>query len=272
MMISIMMLSSLGIGSWIQQTYISQSRATGGTPRAALIDELSVTNPDPSFIKNMTKMLSSSGYNVDYYGPKDVTVDLFRTLPLQSYAIVIIRSHTASSQSIITSQPYSSSQYVYEQVVNEVGSAELMGSTMTYFSISASFVRDAIQGNFHGAIVIAMGCATFQGRPDMANAFIKKGASVFVGWDGTVSPQHTDSATQDLLWSLVHGKGVREAVGDVGGPDPTYGGHMTYLDAASVSHDQFVNELASVETLALVLCFLILAPATILLIPRLASR
>jgi hypothetical protein len=78
--------------------------SSSGQPRAALVDELSVTYPDPSFIQNAMTTLSSAGYTVEYLGPIRAGVQSFQDLPRGGYTLVIIRAHTAGS-TIITSQP-----------------------------------------------------------------------------------------------------------------------------------------------------------------------
>lgn len=256
---------------WAFQAYSWPSQTTNGTLKTALVDELALTDPNPSFITNITKTLSAAGYAVDYYSPSEVTVDLFRNLPLKDYRIVLIRSHTGSSQSIITSQSYSTSQYGYEQLVDQVGSA-VIGSGPLYFSITPSFVQDAVRGDFHGAVIIAMGCATFQGTPNLAKAFIHRGAADFVGWDTTVSPQHSDASTQNLVWYLAHGNTVQEAVVNAGVPDPVYHARLSYLDAGSVSKQQVANELITFGELAALISALVIGPASVLLIPRLGGR
>jgi hypothetical protein len=221
------------------------------SPRAVLIDSLSLTDPDPPFVWNVTHSLSVAGYSVDYYGPSQVTVSLFRNLALQNYKLVIIRSHTATYQgvptglSIVTSEPYSKSKYVYEQLVGQVAPATVRPGN-TFFSITPAFVRSAITGGFQDAIVIQMGCSALLGNHDIATAFIDKGASAFIGWDNLVSSWYTDVSTQNVVSSIVHGHTVGEAVSSAGGPDPGYGGQLGFLDAGSTSQARFNGQLTTV--------------------------
>jgi len=212
--------------------------------KAVLIDSLSLTDPDPLFISNVTHSLSVAGYSVDYYGPSQVTVDLFRNIALQNYRIVIIRGHTATYQgiptslSIVTSESYSSLKHVYEQLIGQVAPA-IVRPGNTFFAITPAFIRDAIKGNLRDTLVVQMGCGTLTGNRDIANAFIDKGASAFVGWNNTVSSWYTDFATQKFVASLEHGQTVAEAVVSADGLDPVYGGKLAFLDSAATMQDQF---------------------------------
>jgi hypothetical protein len=212
--------------------------------KAVLIDSLSLTDPDPPFISNVTRSLSAAGYAVDYYGPSQVTVDLFRNIALQNYQIVIIRGHTATVQgiptslSLVTAEPYSSLKHVYEQLIGQVAPA-IVRPGNTFFAITPAFIRDAIKSNLRDTLVVQMGCGTLSGTRDIATAFIDKGASSFVGWNNTVSSWYTDFATQKFVASLEQGQTVSEAVTSAGGPDPVNGGRLGFLDAPATSQDQF---------------------------------
>ncbi len=254
----IIALSGFTIGAWPSQTLHSLIQLGQGSRRAALLDSLSLTDPDPSFIWNVTRTLYSAGYTVDYYGPREVTVALFRNLPFQDYRIVIIRSHTAifygipTSISIVTSENYTESRYVYEQLVGQVAPA-IVRPGNTYFAITPGFVRDAMQGNFRGAILVEMGCSSLQGDHYIATAFVNKGVSNFVGWDNAVGSRYTDGATQNFVSSLAHGETVQEAVGNAGGPDPTYHGRLSSLDTALSAREQFGSQLVTLSVFAILL-------------------
>jgi len=232
--------------------------------KAVLIDSLSLTDPDPLFISNVTHSLSVAGYAVDYYGPSTVTVDLFRNIALQNYRIVIIRGHTATYQgiptslSIVTTEPYSSLKHVYEQVIGQVAPA-IVRPGNTFFAITPSFIRDAIKGNLRDTLVVQMGCGTLSGNRDIATAFIDKGANAFVGWNSTVSSWYTDFATQKFVTSLEHGQTVSEAVASAGGPDPVNGGRLGFLDAPATSQDQFNIRMTTILGTMIILSVSLLA-------------
>jgi hypothetical protein len=256
-------LSGFALTAWPSQSLHSLFQMGQPSSKAALIDSLSLSDPDPPFVSNLTRTFSSAGIALDYYGPSQVTVGLFRNLPSQGYRMIIIRSHTATffgvptSLAIVTSEPYTKSKYVYEQLVGQIAPAVVRPGN-TYFAITPSFVRDAMQGNFWGSVIIQMGCSTLQGHHAIATAFMVKGASAFVGWDDSVGSSYTDLTTKNFVSSLVHGHVIGEAVASAGGPDPTYNGRLSFLDPATVSHDRFDNAIATFGEWAILLCVTLL--------------
>ncbi|OLE68960.1 hypothetical protein AUF78_13800 [archaeon 13_1_20CM_2_51_12] len=245
--------------------------------KAVLIDSLSLTDPDPLFISNVTHSLSVAGYTVDYYGPSHVTVDLFRNLALQNYKIVIIRSHTATVQgiptslSIVTSEPYSNLKYAYQQLIGQVAPA-IVRPGNTFFAITPAFIRDAIQGSLRDALVVQMGCGTLTGNREIAMAFIGKGASAFVGWNNTVSSWYTDLATQKFVSSLEHGQTVPEAVVSAGGPDPVYGGNLGSLEPPATAQDQFNIRMTTILGSMIILSVTLLAAGKLFRADKVQSR
>ena len=153
--------------------------------RAVLIDGLSVSYPNPSFTNNVTKTLSSAGYSVDYIGPDKFTVDTLANLPSQGYGLVIIRAHTAHS-AIITSEPYTDSKYVFEQLSGSVSPATI-GTTVEYFAVAAQFISSESHGRFQNSIIVLMGCGDPGDRETFAGAFADKGAGYLIGFDNSVS-------------------------------------------------------------------------------------
>jgi hypothetical protein len=209
-----------------------------------MVDQLSGTTPNPSFSETATRLLVGYGYTVDYYGPGEVTVGFFRNLPSKGYGLVIIRAHSTGygpvpgqEVSIFTSEVYTPTRYVYEQLTYQVARASLgsleeaaLGVGPLYFSITPLFVRNSMRGEFPGSIVIMMGCTGLI-TSEMAEAFVAKGAKVYVSWDGTVTADRTDTATFTLLRLLVGGKTVREAVNEameLVGIDPVYPSRLGY--------------------------------------------
>ena len=72
----------------------------GATPlKAAIIDQLALTDPNPAFVKEATRELEDAGYRVDYVPPEAVTVDFYRALPKKGYHLIILRSHSSSARS-----------------------------------------------------------------------------------------------------------------------------------------------------------------------------
>jgi hypothetical protein len=200
---------------------------------------LSLTAANPEFVQETTQLLETNGYEVDYFDGAAVTVDLYRTLPTRGYDLVVLRVHSTAlisrgeegvtSVSLFTGQAYSSDIYYAEQLQGRVGFAQYSEDTPKLFGITSDFVRYSMQGKFDNATIVMMGCQGFINDKG-AEAFAEKGARTFIGWDGLVSAQHTDQATQDLLRHIVAEKvGPEEAVSrtmaDIG-PDPDFGSRL----------------------------------------------
>ena len=236
----------------------------GNFQKAALIDSLSLTDPDPVFISNVTRSLFVAGYAVEYYDPSQVTVDLFRNLALQDYSIVIIRGHTATFQgiptslTIVTSEPYSSLKHIYEQLIGQVAPA-IVRPGNTFFAITPAFIRDAMKGSLRGTLIVQMGCGTLTGNRDIATAFMERGASAFIGWNNTVSSWYTDLTTQKFVSSLTHGHTVTDAVNAAGGPDPVNGGNLGFIDTAATSQAQFETRMTAILGSTIILSATLLA-------------
>jgi hypothetical protein len=193
--------------------------------KAAIVDHLSLTNPNQTFIETAAKTLTSAGYTVDYYSGEKVTVEFYRNLPSHEYKLIIFRVHTTEKGAFFTSQPYSTTSYIQEQWNDQIWKVSYYGDPPFYFGISPSFVKSCINGKFEETILIAMGCYSLKFN-DMAEAFIEKGAKVYIGWTGSVLGSHTDLATTRLLKHLLLEretirKSLVNTINEVG-PDPAY--------------------------------------------------
>jgi len=175
-------------------------------PKAAIVDQLSLTFPNQTFIETATNILKQAGYCVDYYSGEAVTVNFYRNLPTHGYKIIILRVHSALGWygeppvCLFTSEPYSQDRFIYEQLTGQLTRAyyNVRGEGKYYFGILPKFVRSSMSGRFENTIVVMMGCNGLT-YTDMAKAFIDKGAKVYIGWYNSVSVSHTDTATIKLL-------------------------------------------------------------------------
>lgn len=212
-------------------------------PKAAIVDQLSLTFPNRTFIETATNILEQANYIVDYYPAKQVTVEFYRSLPTYNYRIIILRTHSSATElheknfvetpvSIFTSEPYSLTKYVYEQLTDQ-----LLGACLTnpepsyYFAIAPKFVTESMKGSFQNSIIIMMGCEGIM-NTKMAEAFIKKGAKAYISWNASVSAGHTDTATTILLRHLITEKQtIEQAIEKTikeAGPDPAYNSVLAY--------------------------------------------
>lgn len=224
------------------QTNIHQ----GFSYKAAIVDQLSLTAPNRDFIQTATNILEQAGFTVDHYLGEEVTVEFYRNLPMYGYDLIILRVHSAldsyekvSPVVLFTSEPYSTTKYVLEQLQNQVGavaySTEEAERGIMYFGIKPSFVKQGMRGTFNNTTVIMMGCDGLKYQT-MAEAFIQKGAKVYIGWSGGVSASHTDLATAQLLKHLIAEKqtikqAVTETMKEIG-PDPADGSVLQYYPEA----------------------------------------
>jgi hypothetical protein len=71
------------------------STTTDATPRAVIVDQLSLTVPNPDFVADATEQLEAAGYTVDYFPGEEVTVEAYRGLPAAGYDFVLLRVHSA---------------------------------------------------------------------------------------------------------------------------------------------------------------------------------
>jgi hypothetical protein len=204
--------------------------------KAAIVDQLGEELPNPAFVNNATITLEAYGFNVTYYN-ETIDVDFFKELAKRNYGVIILRAHSAlrndsSAVDLFTSEPYRSGAYSDEQDNGLVvkGTLYYTGTPREYFAVTSKFIEN-LEGAFPKSVVIAMGCWGLKPglEQTLAGAFVKKGATAFLGWTDLVGYSHSDSETSKLLTNLlVHNKTLDEAVG-AAEPDFEYGGQMKYF-------------------------------------------
>lgn len=222
---------------------VAQFSGPSGPPRAVIVDQLSLTFPNPDFNAEATATLTAAGYEVDYFPGEEITVDFYLGLPERGYDLILFRVHSAALGatleeellqwvSLFTGQPYDEDEF--QAFERESGNGGQFGALSRvryvedgdpYFGITPVFITDRMKGDFDGATVVLMGCESLS-RTATADAFLEKGAKEVIGWDKTVSATHTDAATLSLLDHLLtEGMPARDAVAAAKsevGPDPVY--------------------------------------------------
>jgi hypothetical protein len=217
-------------------------------PRAAIVDQLSLTEPNPAFVQTATTTLAQAGYAVDYYSGREVTVELYRELPKHNYDLLILRVHSGLVREIlgntadgrVTDAVALMAGEVYDRAkFGSMGEAGRMGvgvyeGNPPYLGIAPTFLRSTMEGRFNKTIIVLMGCDGLFSE-ETADVFLKKGAGAVIGWSRLVSAQHTDVATERLLQHLlIDGLAPREAVEQTAkevGPDPKYGSRLLIRDS-----------------------------------------
>lgn len=236
---------AVGVAICAVAAFVAAVLATGGDggpPRAIIVDQLSLSQPNPQFAEEATALLERAGYEVVYVPGEQVTVELYRRLPTYGYDIVLLRTHAGRRiddgkltdyAHLFTGEPYSTSRYVDEQrdgylrvVAYDEAAIE---ADETFFGIPESFVSEHMLGDFDGATAVLMGCDVLRASA-LADAFVERGAGAVVGWDDQVSASHTDAATLAMLRGVIdEGLSVEAATTAAAselGPDPYYGAEL----------------------------------------------
>ena len=189
--------------------------ASHTSPSVALIDPLASESPNSRFVETVRSLAGLAGYAFDYYPPWTATMDTFIHLPEKGYTMIIIRSHVGYDGgsylpvALTTSEPYSQTNRVGDQLDDRLVSVGINGSG--YFGMTPKFVTETMCGRFPSTLVLAMGCSTMV-HNDFAEAFVKKGAKEFIGWNTTVSVTWTDLIFGELVKLLLRGSSVGSAV------------------------------------------------------------
>ena len=211
-------------------------------PQAAIIDQTSYSFPSPDFLEQATAYLEGAGYAVTYYPPEEITVAFYRTLPDKGYDFILFQTHSTNEVVVrdedkdegdfspgpflFTTELYAQQRHLTLQMSDQVRASELFfeGSPQL-FAVGPEFVRRSMRGLFPDTVMVIGGCQSLA-APDLAQAFLEKGASVVIGWDEMVNLSHNNRAMLRLLEAmLVEGLSPEEAVettmAEVG-PDPGY--------------------------------------------------
>ncbi len=103
------------------------------------------------------------------------------------------------------------------------------------FGITADFITSrSMLGEFDDTVIIMMGCSALY-YTDLAEAFLAEGASVYLGWHGSVNLHYVDEATPYLMQQLCSQNAtIKEAVDstmEVIGPDPRFLAELRFYPA-----------------------------------------
>jgi hypothetical protein len=236
-----------------------------GNATAAIIDQLSASfQKNEQFTSNVTKELEDYGFEVDIYQGGNITVDFYRRLPTYGYKLIIFRAHSGILEQdgevvprtvLFTNEKYSEARYALEQVYGQLTMGGACQGCPMMFGITPEFVTAQnvvgqatdMEGRFDDTVIIMMGCSGIA-LPDLAEAFIDKGASIYLAWDRSVELYYVDEATPYLIRQLCSEElTVREAINntmDVIGPDPNYGAELQFhYDPGSHNGDKTLKEL-----------------------------
>ena len=222
--------------------------APSGPRTAAIVDQLSLTQPNPEFAGQARGLLAQAGYLVDYYPGEQVSVDFYRDLPARGYDLILLRVHSAIAIEVdpatgertekdfvglFTGEPYDETKYTEEEQQSLLGPGHYYEGGAESFVVGPRFVEYAMRGRFDDTLIVMMGCDGLRSRLT-AQAFLDKGAQAFVSWSQPVSASHTDAATQRLLEKLLlEGLPTADAVAQTAaevGPDPSFGAELRFVE------------------------------------------
>jgi hypothetical protein len=193
--------------------------------KAAIIDQLSSywlsptsRHPNQTFIDAARAFLSTRFVSVDYYW-NNATVDGYRNLASLGYKLILWRVHTALDVeskyvAISTSERNDSADFL-QYSNGELTLCKIADDSVMYFAITPKFVAEVMNGRFEDTVIILMSCNGLKKDYEKtAEAFIEKGAKMFISWDEWIEPADNDNATALLLQYLINENNtVSEAVG-----------------------------------------------------------
>ncbi len=171
--------------------------------------------------------MRSKGYVVDVYTGVNATLDPLEDLG--EYDLIILRAHGAYNGDPETGRPLGTYIYTglhYDEAVDLYGERKIddmvrdgllalavipppgwngsLEGLPRYVAVSPAFIEKYYHPQRQGAIVIYTGC---YGLTDyrLAEAFIGRGASAFIAWNGNVTWTAADNALIKTLEALLSG-------------------------------------------------------------------
>lgn len=217
--------------------------SSNNSPKAAIIDQLYLLGPNQEFIDEVKGELEDYGFKVDVYQGDEVTVELYRNLPSYGYKLIIFRAHaglmrkegssiTPSITFLFTGEKSSKLKYPVEQLIERIVPAEMPGDYPLVFAVNSEFVKRSMKGEFDNTVIIMTGCSCLK-YSDLADGFMGKGASAYIGYDATVGLNYSDETSAYLVEQLCSGNlTIKQAVERTmaeKGRDPHWEATLKYL-------------------------------------------
>lgn len=214
--------------------------------KAVIVDQLSLSQPNQTFIELANSTLINAGFTVDHYSGENVTVDFYRELPSMGYGFIILRAHSApvnrtawekSYISFFTNENYSANRHHADQILGRVVPVRYHEGAPILFGVTPDFFRYSANGRFNNSIIVMMGCfgLTFplaNSSVTMADTLVDLGAKVYVSWNKAVTISRTDLGTLRFLRHFVtDGKSAGKSAFDTNneiGEDPDYDSILVY--------------------------------------------
>ena len=201
------------VQSWFSSSQPSEIQSAN---KAALIDQLSIAYPNPSFTEEFIRISEAVGLTPEIFTGTEVTLDLYKKLPSMGYRLIVFRVHQSTPAEVLlpydhpitgypvylfTGEPYNEHKYVVEQLTDLVVPAREINGSNIYFSIGPEFVQ-SMDGEFQNTVIVLAGCSGLYSA-ELADSFIVKGASIVLGWQRFVQMDYTDRAIDRLLRAIL---------------------------------------------------------------------
>jgi len=158
-----------------------------------VLDMTRITEHSPA---SLYGLLDAEG--LSYVIFHSMNVQDIRLLPSGGYKYIIIWAH-AGINDMASTERFSPFYHIAEQLTGQIGRYQVGGKE--YFSIRPGLI-DGIVGSFHSTTIMLMGCNTVT-QPGLAESFIRKGASMVIGWRGLVTLPITDMVMVKLFDGLL---------------------------------------------------------------------
>ena len=209
LLLAIFALSMVFVAYVVTPTLLQSMHPERRSLSAAIVDQLSANYPSQEFIETARSVMRQAGFNVDIYAPEKVNVSLYETLPAEGHRLIVFRVHIGTTSSspgqvlaLFTSQRYNTVDYLWEQVYDQVLPAFASNRSQVVFSVTSKFIKEKSIADYRGTVIFLMGCIGLYST-ELAQAFVDRGASVVIGWDGMVSAKHTDETTLTFLKTML---------------------------------------------------------------------
>lgn len=225
---------------------VNKPQSAGGLgvdmSRAAIIDGIGVTKPNPEFIGGVKEVLEGAGLKVDVYVGKDVTIDLLRNI--SGYGLLILRVHSAIDPKygflyLFSAEEFNEIEYDVRFSEEKRLGAVREGVTFEserYFALRADLLGYLRTNGLNGSTIILMGC-NGTGSEHALNRLFERGVKAIIAWNGYVNLEYTDEITLNLI-RAAYEEGLKfpdavKRIMEEYGPDPVYESKLEYLSESS---------------------------------------
>ena len=198
--ILLILLAVIPIITYIQLSRIGTIEST--ELRAVVVDGLSDEFPNETLITKVKSYLEDIGFEVDVVPGHNLSVDTYREILRSNYKVLIFRIHGGFHEEgnrvlvgLFSNEIYVPDKYRDEQKQGLVAIGRpFINPKKEVFAISPQFIKYYAK-DLKGAIVMVFSCFSLYGY-SMAKAFIDKGASIYIGWEGPIDPLVNDYALE----------------------------------------------------------------------------